>query len=67
MPDREQRELAAELTGEVIGQQAPDESVLFDAISESYVRADSGKRTGRGGRDEMLGFGVGEAAAMLGV
>jgi hypothetical protein len=42
---------------------APEELPLFRATSEAYLR-DPGSLEQRGGRDEMLGFGV-EAAAVL--
>jgi hypothetical protein len=42
---------------------APEELPLFRATSEAYLR-DPGSLRQRGGKDEMLGFGV-EAAAVL--
>jgi hypothetical protein len=55
----------AELGRALVGSLAPAELPLFGAVSRAFFEAGGRVRHGRGGGDEILGFGAGEAAALL--
>lgn len=60
-----QAALAAELARDVVAELAPHELPLFQPISQAYF-ADPGRAARAGsGRDEMLGFGVAGAEALI--
>jgi hypothetical protein len=58
-------EQAAELARELVASLAPQELPLFGAVSRAFLEAGGEVRQGRGGGDEVLGFGLAEAAALL--
>jgi hypothetical protein len=57
-------EVVAEVARELVVRTAPQELPLFRATSEAYFANPDKALERRGGRDEVLGFGV-EAAAIL--
>ena len=63
--DSEGTNAEEELAELIVGQVAPEEQELFGVFSDVYRRDPRRFMAGGAGRDEMLGFGVGEAAALL--
>ena len=61
----EETELAAELARDVVTRTAPHELPLFEATSEEFRRDPDRALRGEEGGDEMLGFGVEAAMAMM--
>lgn len=64
MPEDVPDAVVADVARKVLTQAAPQELPLFRATSEAYFADPDGTLARRGGKDEMLGFGV-EAAAIL--
>ena len=63
MLDSSQQELIEEIAREAVSQLSPQELPLFRASSRAFFKDPEGIQTG--GKDEMIGFGVGEAASMI--
>jgi hypothetical protein len=59
-----QPELVSEVSRQLVQEIAPEEILIFRAVSEAYMK-DPSKVESQGGKDEMLGFGVGEAVVYL--
>ena len=59
-------ELVAELARDVVAKTAPHELPLFRATSEEYFKDPDRVLDPGEAKDEMLGFGVGEVAMLLG-
>lgn len=57
-------QLVTELAREVVASVAPTELPMYRAISSAW-QEDRQRPARSGGRDEMLGFGIGEAVALL--
>ena len=64
MADQVPDDVVADVARELVVRTAPEELPLFRATSEAYFADPDKALERRGGRDEMLGFGV-EAAAIL--
>lgn len=58
-------QLIADLARDIISQTAPQEMPLFRANSEAYFKNPDKALAGKKGKDEMLGFGAGEAVVLL--
>ena len=56
--------LVAEVARDQVEQIAPQEAAVFPLLSEAYLRDPEEALRARGGKEEMLGFGV-EAGAVL--
>lgn len=65
MTDKTENQLIAELARDLISQTAPQELPLFRANSEAFFTNPEKLFAGQKGRDEVLGFGVGDAVVML--
>lgn len=65
MTDKTENQLIAELARDLISQTAPQELPLFRANSEAFFTNPEKLLAGQKGKDEMLGFGAGEAIAMM--
>lgn len=65
MTDKTENQLIAELARDLISKTAPQELPLFRANSEAFFTNPEKLLAGQKGKDEMLGFGVGEAVAMM--
>ena len=65
MTDKNENQWVAELARDLISQTAPQELPLFRANSEAFFTNPEKLLAGQKGKDEMLGFGVGEAVAMM--
>ena len=65
MTDIIENQLIAELARDLISQTVPQELPLFRANSEAFFTNPEKLLAGQKGKDEMLGFGVGEAVAMM--
>ena len=65
MTDKTENQLIAELARDLISQTVPQELPLFRANSEAFFSNPEKLLAGQKGKDEMLGFGVGEAITML--
>lgn len=65
MTDIENKELIHELARDVITQIAPQELPLFRAHSEAYFKDPQNALQSQSAKDELLGFGVGEAVVLL--
>lgn len=65
MTDKTEAQLIAELARDLISQTAPQELPLFRANSEAFFTNPEKLLAGQKGKDEMLGFGVGEAITMM--
>jgi len=60
-----ENELVDALARDIITQIAPEELLLYQSISEEYFNNPQKLLDEPSKKDEMLGFGVGEAAALL--
>jgi hypothetical protein len=65
MPDPQGERLEAELGRVLVARLAPGELPLFGAISGAFFADPKRARPTRSGGDEVLGFGVAEAAGLL--
>lgn len=65
MPDLPNHAMEAEFGRLLVDQLAPEELPLFGAISRAFFADPKRARTPRGGGDEILGFGLAEAAGLL--
>jgi hypothetical protein len=61
----DQNQLVADLARDIVAQTAPQELPLFRATSAAYFKNPDKVLKSRGGKDEILGFGAGEAVLML--
>lgn len=59
------QKLIADLARNVVAETAPQELPLFRPVSEAYFREPKTALHGKRGKDEMLGFGVGEAITLV--
>ena len=59
------KQLVTELGRDLISRIAPQEIPIFRANSEAYFKDPQKTLSTRSGKDEALGFGIGEAAAFL--
>jgi hypothetical protein len=55
----------ADITYDVIVQMAPDELPLFNAVREAYFKHPEKITKGRGDKEEILGFGIGEVLPLV--
>jgi hypothetical protein len=65
MGDLWSQELEAEFARVVVAQLSPEELPLFGAKSRAFFADPKRARATRGGGDEVLGFGLSEAAGLL--
>ncbi len=65
MLQQDQKELVADLARDLVAIAAPHELPLFRAVSEAYLNDPERALKAQRGKDEMLGFGMGEAAVLL--
>ncbi len=65
MTDIEDKELITELARDVVSQIAPQELPLLRANSEAYFKDPQKALQSQPAKDEMLGFGAGDAVVML--
>src|SRR5438105_13861561 len=65
MPSVEQNQLIADLARDIVKQTAPQELPLFRATSTAYFQNPDTLLKNTKGRDQLLGFGVGEAVVMI--
>ncbi|MBI3536520.1 MAG: hypothetical protein HY070_02995 [Chloroflexi bacterium] len=65
MSDPISNQLVSDLARDLISQAAPQELPLFRANSEAYFKDSKKFLETRGGKDEMLGFGAGEAITFV--
>lgn len=65
MTDSTHNQLVTDLGRDLISQIAPQEIPIFRANSEAYFKDPQKTLSARVGKDEALGFGIGEAAAFL--
>src|SRR5215475_6199891 len=65
MPDPQNQQLEAEFGRLLVAQLAPEELPLFGAMSRAFFADPKRARATRGGGDEILGFGLSEAAGLL--
>ncbi len=65
MSDSIQQHLTTDVARDVVAQVAPQELPLFRSISSEYLKDPTSVTDKRSGRDEMLGFGLGDAAPFL--
>jgi hypothetical protein len=54
----EGRKIVAELTFEVVGEIAPEEHEIFNELLHEYYQPAKPTKTGKGGSDDPLGFGL---------
>jgi hypothetical protein len=65
MPDTQNQELEAEFGRVLVAQLAPEELPLFGAMSRAFFADPKRARAPGGGGDEILSFGLSEAAGLL--
>lgn len=65
MVDVARNQLVATVARDLVAQTAPQELPLFQATSEAYFKNPNKLLKGQSGKDEMLGFGVVEAASAV--
>ena len=65
MAELTQHQLIAELSREIVMNVAPEELPIFRAQSEAYFKNPKKLLARKVGKDDMLGFGAGEAVAFL--
>ncbi len=65
MTDSTHNQLVIDLGRDLISRIAPQEIPIFRANSEAYFKDPQKTLSARAGKDETLGFGIGEAAAFL--
>lgn len=65
MTDLENKELINELARDMVMQIAPQELPLFRANSEAYFKDPEKTLKSQSAKDEMLGFGAGDAVILL--
>lgn len=65
MADSTQNQLIAEVTRDLISQVAPQERALFKSISERYFQNPEQVLADQPSKDELLGFGIGEAVELI--
>ena len=65
MSDPQSQRLEAELGRVLVAQLAPEELPLFGAISRAFFADPQRAKPTRGGGDELLGFGIAEAAGLM--
>ncbi len=65
MTSLDRNQLVADLARDIVAQTAPQELPLFRATSAAYFNNPNQVLRRRDGKDQMLGFGAGEAVLML--
>ena len=65
MPHSVQDQTISALARDIVSDIAPQELPLFQPVSEQYFKDPERALKGQTGRDEPLGFGVGEAATFI--
>jgi hypothetical protein len=65
MADEIKNQLIAELSRRVVIEVAPEERRAFKPISEAYFKNPEKTLKGEVGKDELIGFGIGEIALLL--
>jgi hypothetical protein len=65
MPASEFDQLSVEFGRDIILRAAPQELPLYRRLSQAYLQAPGTIHANTGGKDEMLGFGLGEAVTYL--
>jgi len=65
MAEDMEQQLVADLARIVVAETSPQELPLFRAHSEAYFKDPASALKRQGGKDEMLGFGMGEAMTLL--
>jgi DNA replicative helicase MCM subunit Mcm2 (Cdc46/Mcm family) len=65
MEDRMNEQLVSEFAKDILGELAPQEKALFKPISEAYFKNPEKVLAAQQGKDELLGFGAAEAAALI--
>ena len=65
MTDTGDTQLIIDLSRDLLAQVAPQELPLFRAASQAYQSDPDALSKSGGEKDEMLGFGAGEVAALL--
>jgi hypothetical protein len=65
MTDPDQKQLIADVARDIVMQTAPEELPLFRATSAAYFKNPDKVLKGQTSKDEILGFGAGEAVVML--
>ena len=65
MTGQDQNQFIADVARDIIMQTAPEELPLFRATSAAYFKNPDKVLKGQTSKDEMLGFGVGDAVALL--
>jgi hypothetical protein len=61
----ENNQLIADVTRDIVAQIEPGEIPLFRAISMQYFKKPAIALKNRSGKDELLGFGIGDAVSLL--
>jgi hypothetical protein len=61
----ENNQLIADVTRDIVSLTEPGELPLFLAISTEYFKRPAGALKNQSGRDELLGFGIGETVPLL--
>ncbi len=65
MANADQNQLISDLSRDIVMRIAPQELPLFRATSTAYFQKPDSIFKNREGKDQMLGFGVGEAVVMM--
>jgi hypothetical protein len=65
MNDLSQNQFVVMMARDLVSELAPQEIPLFRANSEAYFKDPQKMLEGKTGKDEMLGFGTGEAISLL--
>ena len=65
MINADNNQLIADVARNIIAQTEPSELPLFRSISTEYFKRPAGAVKNQSGRDEMLGFGIGETTSLL--
>lgn len=60
-----QKQLVSDVARDIVTQISPQELPMFRAVNEAYFKDPEKTLKGKTGKDEMLGFGVGEAVTFL--
>ncbi|MCI0561125.1 MAG: hypothetical protein MN733_21785 [Nitrososphaera sp.] len=65
MTEFTETQLIGDIARDLVTQIAPEELPLFRPIREAYFKDPKKTLKGQAGKDEMLGFGVGDAAILI--
>ena len=65
MTNVENNQLIADVARDIIAQTEPGELPLFRAISTEYFKRPAEAAKNQSGRDELLGFGIGDAVPLV--